>query len=267
MSQNQATSSPQRAVVLLSGGLDSTTVLALAQRSGAELYALSFAYAQRHAVELEAAARQALRIGVQRHEVVDLRVLGELVRPATALIRDSEIAVPDSRAGSGKTVSPGEVRGAEPAIDPGAASARLDPSIPLTYVPARNTVFLAVALAWAESLQAQTIWLGVNAVDYSGYPDCRPAFLDAFGQVIATGTKSGVEGASVELKAPLIALHKHQIIALGEELGVDYSDTVSCYAPVSQGDAVAACGRCESCDLRRQGFARAGLSDPTRYLI
>jgi 7-cyano-7-deazaguanine synthase len=227
-------------VVLLSGGLDSTTVLAIASREAKQqVHALSFAYGQRHAIELRCAARQAQRFGVVAHEVVELSALGRLVRHATSLIADSSLEVPSAEARAGRE------------------------EIPSTYVPARNTLFLSYALAWAEVVGARDIWLGVNAVDYSGYPDCRPEFIEAFERLAGLATKFGIGG--IRIHAPLIDLHKHEIIARGTSLGVDYADTTSCYDPREQGEVALACGRCESCSLRREGFARAGVPDPTRY--
>lgn len=229
------------AVVLLSGGLDSTTVLALAAAAGRDTYALSFRYGQRHEVELDCASRQARRLGARAHEIVDLGHIAPLVAAATSLVRGSPLAVPMDA-----------VPGAGP--------------IPSTYVPARNTLFLAYALAWAEALGAREIWLGVNALDYSGYPDCRPEFIDAFQHLADLATRAGVEGRSIVLKTPLLQWTKAQIVAAGRGLDVDYADTISCYDPSVQGDAVLACGRCDSCQLRRQGFAQAGVPDPTRYI-
>ena len=218
------------AVVLLSGGLDSATVLALAREQGRECYALSVAYGQRHAIELEAAARVARSLGAREHRVmrVDLAHIGG------SALTDSSIAVPTA-----------PVAG-----------------IPVTYVPARNTIMLSLALAWAEVLEAREIHVGVNAIDYSGYPDCRPEFVVAFERLAALATKAGVEGRGVAIKAPLIQMSKAQIVREGARLGVDYSLTVSCY----QADAEArACGLCDSCRLRREGFDSAGITDPTRY--
>lgn len=231
------------AVVLLSGGLDSTTVLAIATREAKQrVHALSFAYGQRHAIELRCAARQAARFGVAAHEVVDVSQLGKLVAHASSLVAASSLAVP-------------------------AASERADAhDIPSTYVPARNTLFLSYALAWAEALGALDIWIGVNAVDYSGYPDCRPEFIDAFERMANLATRVGVEGSTLRVHAPLIDLHKHEIIRRGLALGVDYADTTSCYDPREQGEQILACGRCESCSLRHQGFVDAGVADPTRYV-
>ena len=220
-----------KAVVLLSGGLDSATVLAMAKSDGRDCIALSFAYGQRHEIELAAARRVAKAAGVAEHIVypLDLRLFG-----ASALT--SEISVPKDAVGA--------------------------PGIPVTYVPARNTIFLAIALGLAEARGADEIWIGVNAVDYSGYPDCRPDFIEAFQQVIARGTKSGIERGQPHVRTPLIELAKAQIIRRGVELGVDYSLTHSCYDPDREGRA---CGHCDSCILRRKGFEEAGVTDPTPY--
>lgn len=229
-------SNQPRAVVLLSGGLDSTTVLALAAAEGRELYALSFGYGQRHAVELDCARRQAARLGARAHEVVDLAHVGRLVAAATSLVAASDLPVPkDSQQGASE--------------------------IPSTYVPARNTLFLAYALGWAEALDAREIWLGVNALDYSGYPDCRPEFVAAFQQLADLATRTGVEGRPISLRTPLLHMTKAQIVRAGHDLAVDYADTISCYDP----QGTLACGRCDSCSLRRQGFVQAELPDPTRY--
>lgn len=221
-----------RAVVLLSGGLDSATVLAIARSQGRICHALSFTYGQRHEVELKAASRVANKIGAAEHVVypLDLRLFG-----ASALTGDLE--VPKDAVGT--------------------------PGIPVTYVPARNTIFLALALGYAEARGAEEIWIGVNAVDFSGYPDCRPEFVDAFQQVILKGTRSGVEHGHPRIVAPLIRLTKADIIRRGLSLGVDYSMTHSCYDPDPQGRA---CGHCDSCILRRRGFEEAGVADPTRYM-
>jgi 7-cyano-7-deazaguanine synthase len=220
-----------RAVVLLSGGLDSATALAMAREQGYERYALSFRYGQRHAVELDAAARVAKAIGVERHAVldIDLAAFG-----GSALTGD--IDVPHDRD-----------------VDD------LGDDIPVTYVPARNTVFLSLALAWAETLDAEAIVLGVNALDYSGYPDCRPEYLDAFQRMAALATKAGVEGKPVRIEAPLLHLSKAEIIERGRSLGVDYALTHSCYDPGAGGRA---CGTCDSCLLRARGFEQLGLVDP-----
>lgn len=218
------------AVCLVSGGLDSATVLASAVNEGFDVHALSVDYGQRHRIELEAAARVALALGAVEHKVVrvDLRALGG------SALTDDAIEVPES---------PSE-------------------GIPVTYVPARNSVFLALALGWAEVLGAQELFLGVNAIDYSGYPDCRPAFIEAFEALARVATKAGVEGKRFRINAPLIELTKADIIRLGIELGVDYSLTVSCYQPDDYGRA---CGRCDSCRIRREGFEEAGVADCTRY--
>ncbi|HEV7164883.1 MAG TPA: 7-cyano-7-deazaguanine synthase QueC [Gammaproteobacteria bacterium] len=220
----------KKAVVLLSGGLDSATILAVALRDGYACHALSFAYGQRHAVELKAAERVARALGATEHKTValDLSAIGG------SALTDRSIAVPE-----------------QPSL-----------GIPPTYVPARNTVFLAVATGWAEVLEASDIFIGVNAVDYSGYPDCRPEFVAAFEQVANLGTKAGVEGRKLRIAAPLISLSKAEIIRLGVGLGVDYGLTVSCYTADAEGRA---CGVCDSCRLRRQGFLEAGIADPTAY--
>jgi 7-cyano-7-deazaguanine synthase len=219
------------AVVLLSGGLDSATVLAMATAEGRACHALSFIYGQRHEIELAAARRVAGAVGVVEHIVfpVDLRLFG-----GSALTGD--VAVPKDAVGA--------------------------PGIPVTYVPARNTIFLAVALGFAEARGAGEIWIGVNAVDFSGYPDCRPEFIEAFQRVIVSGTRSGVERGEPRIVAPLINLTKADIIRRGVELGVDYSLTHSCYDPDANG---LACGHCDSCLLRKRGFEEAGVPDPTCY--
>jgi 7-cyano-7-deazaguanine synthase len=220
----------KKAVILLSGGLDSATILAIARRDGYTCHALSFAYGQRHRAELDAAARVAKALGAVEHKTValDLSAIGG------SSLTDASIPVPDH---------PSE-------------------GIPSTYVPARNTIFLAVATGWAEVLEARDIFIGVNAVDYSGYPDCRPEFIAAFQEVANLGTKAGVEGQGMRIQAPLVKLSKAAIVQLGATLGVDYGLTVSCYTADAQGRA---CGVCDSCRLRRQGFAAAGLEDPTVY--
>jgi 7-cyano-7-deazaguanine synthase len=223
---------PKCAVVLLSGGLDSATVLAIAKAEGYELHALSFSYGQRHAWELEAAKRVAASIGVAQHRIatIDLRAFG-----GSALTAD--IDVPKGRDAD-----------------------EMSHGIPITYVPARNTIFLSFALAWAEVLGASDIFLGVNALDYSGYPDCRPEFIEAFEQMANLATKAGVEGRQhLRIHTPLIAMTKAQIIATGMELGVDYALTSSCYDPGSTG---APCGQCDSCLLRQKGFRENGIADP-----
>jgi 7-cyano-7-deazaguanine synthase len=224
-----------RAIVLLSGGLDSATALAVALRDGFDPYAISFDYRQRHAVELQAARRVAAHFGVRRHEVVeiDLRAFG-----GSALT--SDMPVPKDR-----------------------SDEDLTRDIPVTYVPARNTIFLSFALAYAEVIGARDIFIGVNALDYSGYPDCRPEFVTRFEQLANVATKAGVEGNGFRVHAPLIALSKREIVELGTSLGVDYSLTSSCYDPTPEGEA---CGHCDSCQLRMRGFAEAGLTDPIRYV-
>ena len=224
----------KKAVLLLSGGLDSTTLLALATSEGYAIHALSFRYGQRHAAELGAAQKIAERYSVVQHVVtdIDLRVFG-----GSALTAD--IDVPKDRAMNG------------------------DAAIPVTYVPARNTIFLAFALAWAEVLGAAEIFIGVNALDYSGYPDCRPEFIEAFEKMARLATRSGVEGtAPVTIRTPLIDLSKKEIIELGLKLGVDYSMTTSCYDPGAAGEA---CGHCDACQLRLRGFEEAGSRDPANY--
>jgi 7-cyano-7-deazaguanine synthase len=224
-----------KAVVLLSGGLDSTTTAAIAIREGFDVHALSVRYGQRHAVELEAARRVVERLRIRRHVVIDLdlRAFG-----ASALTAD--IPVPKDT----------------PMADIGAR-------IPATYVPARNTIFLALALAWAETLCARDIFFGANALDYSGYPDCRPEYLEAFARMADLATRAGVEdGARLTIHTPLLALTKAQIVARGLALGVDYAITSTCYDPAPDG---AACGRCEACLLRLKGFEEAGVPDPARY--
>jgi 7-cyano-7-deazaguanine synthase len=219
-----------RAVVLLSGGLDSATTLAIARKGGFACYTLSCHYGQRHEAELAAARQIAAALGAAEHRELALP-LGEFGGSA---LTDAVIAVPE-QGGAG---------------------------IPVTYVPARNTVLLSFALAWAEVLGADAIFIGVNAIDYSGYPDCRPEFIAAFQRVVALATKRTVEGGTIRLEAPLISLGKADIIRCGIELGVDYAMTVSCYRADSAGRA---CGRCDACRLRRDGFASAGVADPTRY--
>jgi 7-cyano-7-deazaguanine synthase len=223
---------PGRAIVLVSGGLDSATTLAIARGQGYECYALSVHYGQRHAAELDAAARVARAYGAREHRVmrVDLAGIGG------SALTDAAIRVPES-----------PVTG-----------------IPVTYVPARNTMLLALALAWAEVIGARDLFAGVNAVDYSGYPDCRPEFIAAFEELAARATKAGVEGARFHVHAPLMRSSKAEIIRAGLALGVDYALTVSCYQSDADGRA---CGRCDSCRLRRAGFEEAGVPDPTRYRV
>jgi 7-cyano-7-deazaguanine synthase len=221
----------ERAVILVSGGLDSTTVLAMAQAQGYACYTLSFDYGQRHRAELVAAAAVSNRMQVCEHKLVKLN----LDSIGGSALTDIDIAVPEEQT----------------------------EGIPITYVPARNTVFLSIALGWAEVLAANHIFIGVNAVDYSGYPDCRPEFISAFEQMANLATKAGVEGQSLTIHTPLMTLGKGEIIAAGLKLGVDYGMTVSCYQASAEG---LACGRCDSCRLRQQGFADAGVVDPTRYV-
>jgi 7-cyano-7-deazaguanine synthase len=226
---------PKRAVVLLSGGLDSSTVLAIARSQGYELYALSFSYGQRHVIELGAARRVAASIGVKDHRIatIDLRVFG-----GSALTAD--IDVPKGR-----------------------GTDEMSHGIPITYVPARNTIFLSFALAWAEVLGSSDIFIGVNALDYSGYPDCRPEFIAAFETMANLATKAGVEGRQMlTIHTPLIALTKAEIVHKGIELGVDYGLTSSCYDPAPDG---APCGQCDSCLLRQKGFHENGIEDPLSY--
>jgi len=224
----------RRAVILLSGGIDSTTTLAIAIAEGYEAYALSFDYGQRHQIETETARRVADSLGAKEHRVakIDLRIFG-----GSALTDD--VDVPKQRPES-----------------------EIAQGIPITYVPARNTIFLAYALAWAEVIPARDIFLGVNAIDYSGYPDCRPEFIEAFENLANLGTKAGVEGRRFQIHTPLIKFSKAEIIRKAVEFGVDLSLTHSCYDPLPQG---LACGECDSCLLRLKGFREAGLKDPIRY--
>jgi 7-cyano-7-deazaguanine synthase len=238
-----------RAVVLLSGGLDSATTLAVAREQGFECFALSFAYGQKHRAELDAAGRVARAQGAVEHRVIEIPI-GELGGSA---LTDSRIAVPvDEQRSSAASSPPGQSAAARPPAG----------GIPVTYVPARNTVFLSLALAWAEVLDAQAIFIGANFLDYSGYPDCRPEFIAAFQALSRLATKQAVEGRAVRIEAPLIKLSKAEIIRRGAALGVDFAQTVSCYNADEQGRA---CGRCDSCRIRREGFRAAGVPDPTRY--
>jgi 7-cyano-7-deazaguanine synthase len=222
--------SERHAIVLLSGGLDSATALAIARSQGYICRTLAVSYGQRHAVELQAARALSRQLGAVEHRQmhVDLADIGG------SALTDSRIAVPESAT----------------------------TGIPVTYVPARNTLFLALALGWAEVTQARDIFIGVNAVDYSGYPDCRPEFISAFESLASLATRAGVEGGRFHIQAPLLHMSKAEIIRTGTGLGVDYGQTVSCY---QASDRLEACGRCDSCRLRREGFAAAGLPDPTRY--
>ncbi|MGO9790990.1 MAG: 7-cyano-7-deazaguanine synthase QueC [Solirubrobacteraceae bacterium] len=227
--------SARNAVVLLSGGLDSTTVLVIAANEGFTVNALSFRYGQRHAIELAAASEIAKRAGVARHIVVDV----DLRQFGGSALTDN-IDVPKAR-----------------------DLAAMADGIPVTYVPARNTVFLSFAVAWAEVLAADDIWIGVNALDYSGYPDCRPEYIEAYREMANLATKRGVEGQRLKIHAPLIELTKAEIIKRGLDLGVDYSLTRSCYDPSPAGEA---CGLCDSCQLRLRGFAANGVADPAPYV-
>ncbi|GAA6167654.1 7-cyano-7-deazaguanine synthase QueC [Sessilibacter corallicola] len=222
----------KKAVVLVSGGLDSTTVLAIAKSQGFECYTMSFDYGQRHRSELRAANDTAELLGAKSHKVIKL----DLSAIGGSALTDDNIAVPEEETAEGE--------------------------IPITYVPARNTVFLSIAMGWAEVLGSSDIFIGVNAVDYSGYPDCRPDFIAAFQCMANLATKAGVEGKGLRIQTPLINLTKAEIIQKGSKLGVDYSKTISCYQADEQGRA---CGRCDSCRLRKQGFADAGVNDPTMY--
>jgi len=225
-----------KAVVLLSGGLDSATTLAVAQRAGFASYALTFRYGQRHAAEVDAAREIAHALGAAQHAIVDL----DLRQFGGSALTDDAIAVPKDR-----------------------ALHEVTREIPVTYVPARNTIFLSLALAWAEVLGASDVFIGVNALDYSGYPDCRPEYIAAFQRMADLATKAGVEGRQrLTIHTPLIGLSKREIIERGLALGVDYRLTTSCYDPSPAGEA---CGRCDACRLRQQGFAEAGVSDPARY--
>lgn len=220
----------KRAVVLLSGGLDSATVLAIAKAQGYECYTISFDYGQRHRAELNASALLSDQLGAATHKVINI----DLTAIGGSALTDTNIDVPHE----------------------------VQEGIPVTYVPARNTVFMSIALGWAEVLEAEAIFVGVNAVDYSGYPDCRPDYIAAFEKMANLATRSGVEGHPLKIETPLIDLSKQEIIERGVELGVDYGLTVSCYEADQQGRA---CGQCDSCRFRRQGFEQAGISDPTRY--
>ena len=219
------------AVVLLSGGLDSATCIALARSQGFDCYCLSFDYGQRHSAELDAARRVAAALGAVEHRVINFG----LAQFGGSALTDTSIAVP---------------------------TGGVQPGIPVTYVPARNTIMLSLALAWAEVLGSRDIFVGVNAVDYSGYPDCRPEYIAAFEKMANLATKAGVEGVKLSIHAPLIDLSKAQIIQTGTALGVDYGLTVSCYQADADGRA---CGECDSCRLRAEGFAAAGVADPTHY--
>jgi 7-cyano-7-deazaguanine synthase len=227
---------PKKAVVLSSGGLDSTTVMAIAKHAGFELYSLSFDYGQRHSFELEAARKVAETFGVNKHMVINI----DLNKIGGSALTDN-IEVPKAK-----------------------TEESMAAEIPVTYVPARNTIFLSYALAWAEVLQSSDIFIGVNAIDYSGYPDCRPEYIDAFQRMAKLATKAGVQGITqIKIQTPLINMTKAQIIQKGIELGIDYALTHSCYDPTLQG---LACSRCDSCILRKNGFDEAGIKDPTKYV-
>ena len=229
-------SNKNKAIVLSSGGLDSTTAMAIARHEGYEIYSLSFRYGQRHAVELEAAQRVAKALGAKQHLVIDI----DLAKIGGSALTD-DIEVPKSR-----------------------TEQDMQKEIPVTYVPARNTIFLSYALAWAEVLGASDIFIGVNAIDYSGYPDCRPEYIEAFERMANLATKAAVEGkAQIGIRTPLIQMTKAEIIQKGTELGVDYSMSYSCYDPSAEGKA---CGHCDSCLLRKKGFREAGVADPTDYV-
>ena len=229
--------SKKKAVVLSSGGIDSTTVMAIAKQEGFEIFSLSFFYEQRHSFEIEAAKKVADAMGVKKHLIINI----DLKKIGGSALTDNNLDVPKHR----NALSMAE-------------------EIPVTYVPARNTIFLSCALAWSEVLQSSDIFIGVNAVDYSGYPDCRPEYIEAFERMANLATKAGVEGKTkLRIRTPLIHLSKAEIIKKGVELGVDYSLTRSCYDPSSDN---LACGKCDSCLLRKQGFEDAGIVDPTKYI-
>ena len=226
-----STQQVRKAVILVSGGLDSTTVLAMARAEGYQCYTMAFDYGQRHRAELKAAERISKQLGAVEHKVIKL----DLSSIGGSALTDDSIDIPEERS----------------------------EGIPITYVPARNTVFLSIALGWAEVVAANDIFIGVNAVDYSGYPDCRPDYIAAYETMANLATKSGIEGDKLSIKTPLMSLSKSDIITKGLELGVDYSQTVSCYQANDEG---LACGKCDSCYLRRQGFTEQGIADPTRYV-
>jgi len=229
-------SEKKKAIVLSSGGVDSTTAMAIAKHGGYEIYSLSFRYGQRHALELEAAQRIAKALGAKQHLVIDI----DLAKIGGSALTD-DIDVPKDR-----------------------TNQEMQREIPVTYVPARNTIFLSYALAWGEILEAPDIFIGVNAIDYSGYPDCRPEYIEAFERMANLATKAGVEGKTrIRIKTPLVQMSKAEIIRTGIELGVDYSMTHSCYDP---SPSEKACGRCDSCLLRKKGFREAGIPDPTEYV-
>ena len=230
--------SRKKAVVLSSGGVDSTTVMAIAKQEGFEIYSLSFFYKQRHFFEIDAAKKVADVMGVKKHLIIDI----DLKKIGGSALTDNNLNVPKH----GNTLS-------------------MPDEIPVTYVPARNTIFLSYALAWSEVLQSSDIFIGVNAIDYSGYPDCRPEYIEAFERMANLATRAGVEGKTkLKIRAPLIHMTKAEIIKKGVDLGVDFSLTHSCYDPSSDG---LACGECDSCIIRKQGFKEAGIIDPTQYII
>ena len=230
--------SKKKAVVLSSGGIDSTTVMAIAKQEGFEIYGLSFFYEQRHSVEIEAARKVADVMGVKKHLIIDI----DLKKIGGSALTDNNLNVPKHR-----------------------NIQRMPDEIPVTYVPARNTIFLSYALAWSEVLQSSDIFIGVNAIDYSGYPDCRPEYIEAFERMANLATKAGVEGKTkLKIRTPLIHMTKAEIIKKGVDLGVDFSLTHSCYDPSSDG---LACGECDSCIIRKQGFKEAGIIDPTQNII
>ena len=230
--------SPKKAVVLSSGGIDSTTVMAIAKQEGFEIYSLSFFYKQRHSIEIEAARKVADAMNVKKHLIIDI----DLKKIGGSALTDNNLDVPKHR----KMQSMAD-------------------EIQVTYVPARNTIFLSYALAWSEVLQSSDIFIGVNAIDYSGYPDCRPEYIEAFERMANLATKAGVKGKTkLKIRTPLIHMTKAEIIKKGVDLGVDFSLTHSCYDPSSDG---LACGECDSCIIRKQGFKKAGIIDPTKYMI
>ncbi|MCK4619715.1 MAG: 7-cyano-7-deazaguanine synthase QueC [Desulfobacterales bacterium] len=227
----------KKAVVLSSGGIDSTTVMAIAKQESFEIFSLSFFYKQRHSFEIEAAKKVASVMGVKKHLIIDI----DLKKIGGSALTDNNLDVPKYR-----------------------NTQRIPDEIPVTYVPARNTIFLSYALAWAEVLQSSDIFIGVNAIDYSGYPDCRPEYIEAFERMANLATKAGVEGKTkLKIRTPLIHMTKAEIIKKGVDLGVDFSLTHSCYDPSSDG---LACGECDSCIIRKQGFKEAGIIDPTKYI-
>ena len=263
---------PNKAVVLLSGGLDSATLLAMAVAENLSCHCLSFAYGQKHATELDYAKRLAEDLGAADHRIVQI----DTTLFGASALTDTKVPVPDANTQitnpppnlnantPGAAEAPASTSPGAPAAAPGTTSAANTPTpeIPPTYVPARNTLFLAYGLAWAESLGAASLHIGVNALDYSGYPDCRPEYIAAFESLARLATKAGVQGKPIAIQTPLLHLTKAEIIRLGTSLGLDYAKTVSCYRLAPDGRA---CGACDSCRLRKQGFAQANLPDPTPY--